>query len=264
MCGTENTENSNRKQYVSMAENIGILYEDSQILVCHKPAGLPVQSANARVKDMVSILKLYLQQESGQDGEPYLGIVHRLDQPVQGVILFAKTKQAAANLSEQVAERRSSGEVIKRYCAVVHANPDRRREENLTAEYQELIDYLQRDRRTNTSYIVPKGTKGAKECRLRYAILMETEGLSLVDIELLTGRHHQIRVQLAGAGMPIVGDKKYASSGADGERKGREMPALCAYSLRFRHPKTGEVMEFAVKPEGGIFEKFRAVEEETA
>ena len=82
------------------------------------------------------------------------------------------------------------------------------------AEYQELTDYLQRDRRTNTSYIVPKGTKGAKESKLRYAILEETEDLSLVDIELLTGRHHQIRVQLSGAGMPIAGDKKYDEKSA--------------------------------------------------
>ena len=86
-------------------------------------AGIPVQSANTRVKDMVSILKLYLQEQSGQPGEPYLGVVHRLDQPVQGVILFAKTKQAAANLSEQVAKRKDSGQVVKRYCAVVHRNP---------------------------------------------------------------------------------------------------------------------------------------------
>ena len=109
MCETAKTENSNQNQYIKTVENIGILYEDPHILVCHKPAGIPVQSANARVKDMVSILKLYLQEQSGQPGEPYLGVVHRLDQPVQGVILFAKTKQAAANLSEQVAKRKDSG-----------------------------------------------------------------------------------------------------------------------------------------------------------
>ena len=203
-----------------MVGNIGILYEDPYILVCRKPAGVPVQSANSRVKDMVSILKLYLLEESGKPGEPYLGVVHRLDQPVQGVIVFAKTKQAA--------------------------------------EYQELTDYLQRDRRTNTSYIVPKGTKGAKESKLRYAILEETEDLSLVDIELLTGRHHQIRVQLSGAGMPIAGDKKYDEKSAKttGTRE-KETPALCAYSLSFQHPKTGKQMDFTVLPEGGAFEKFR-------
>lgn len=101
MCGEMKTENSNQKQCIKMVGNIGILYEDPYILVCRKPAGVPVQSANARVKDMVSILKLYLLEESGKPGEPYLGVVHRLDQPVQGVIVFAKTKQAAANLSSQ-------------------------------------------------------------------------------------------------------------------------------------------------------------------
>ena len=104
MCGEMKTENSNQKQCIKMVGNIGILYEDPYILVCRKPAGVPVQSANSRVKDMVSILKLYLLEESGKPGEPYLGVVHRLDQPVQGVIVFAKTKQAAANLSSQIAE----------------------------------------------------------------------------------------------------------------------------------------------------------------
>ena len=163
MCGEMKTENSNQKQCIKMVGNIGILYEDPYILVCRKPAGVPVQSANARVKDMVSILKLYLLEESGKTGEPYLGIVHRLDQPVQGVIVFAKTKQAAANLSSQIADRKGSGQVVKRYCAVVRRNADIYKETETAAEYQELTDYLQRDRRTNTSYIVPKGTKGAKE-----------------------------------------------------------------------------------------------------
>jgi 23S rRNA pseudouridine1911/1915/1917 synthase len=263
MCETAKTENSNQNQYIKTVENIGILYEDPYILVCHKPAGIPVQSANARVKDMVSILKLYLQEQSGQPGEPYLGVVHRLDQPVQGVILFAKTKQAAANLSEQVAKRKDSGQVVKRYCAVVHRNPKVYKEGKKTAEYQELTDYLQRDRRTNTSYIVPKETKGAKESRLRFAVLKEVEDLSLLDIELLTGRHHQIRVQLSGAGMPIVGDKKYTSlEVTKREGKAKEMPALCAYSLSFCHPETGKQMDFTVKPEGGIFDKFRKNDQE--
>ena len=229
-----------------MVGNIGILYEDPYILVCRKPAGVPVQSANSRVKDMVSILKLYLLEESGKPGEPYLGVVHRLDQPVQGVIVFAKT------------DRKGSGQVVKRYCAVVRRNADVYKETETAAEYQELTDYLQRDRRTNTSYIVPKGTKGAKESKLRYAILEETEDLSLVDIELLTGRHHQIRVQLSGAGMPIAGDKKYDEKSAKttGTRE-KETPALCAYSLSFQHPKTGKQMDFTVLPEGGAFEKFR-------
>ena len=224
MCETAKTENSNQNQYIKTVENIGILYEDPHILVCHKPAGIPVQSANARVKDMVSILKLYLQEQSGQPGEPYLGVVHRLDQPVQGVILFAKTKQAAANLSEQVAKRKDSGQVVKRYCAVVHRNPKVYKEGKKTAEYQELTDYLQRDRRTNTSYIVPK---------------------------------------LSGAGMPIVGDKKYTSlEVTKREGKAKEMPALCAYSLSFCHPETGKQMDFTVKPEGGIFDKFRKNDQE--
>lgn len=145
-----------------MVGNIGILYEDPYILVCRKPAGVPVQSANSRVKDMVSILKLYLLEESGKPGEPYLGVVHRLDQPVQGVIVFAKTKQAAANLSSQIADRKGSGQVVKRYCAVVRRNADVYKETETAAEYQELTDYLQRDRRTNTSYYCAKGNERCK------------------------------------------------------------------------------------------------------
>ena len=125
-----------------MVGNIGILYEDPYILVCRKPAGVPVQSANARVKDMVSILKLYLLEESGKPGEPYLGVVHRLDQPVQGVIVFAKTKQAAANLSSQIADRKGSGQVVKRYCAVVRRNADVYKETETAAQYQEQFFHL--------------------------------------------------------------------------------------------------------------------------
>lgn len=109
MCGETKKENSNQKQCIKMVGNIGILYEDPYILVCRKPAGVPVQSANARVKDMVSILKLYLLEESGKPGEPYLGVVHRLDQPVQGVIVFAKTKRSVTNLSSQIADRKGNG-----------------------------------------------------------------------------------------------------------------------------------------------------------
>lgn len=171
---------------------------------------------------------------------------------------ICQDKTGAANLSSQIADRKGSGQVVKRYCAVVRRNADVYKETETAAEYQELTDYLQRDRRTNTSYIVPKGTKGAKESKLRYAILEETEDLSLVDIELLTGRHHQIRVQLSGAGMPIAGDKKYDEKSAKttGTRE-KETPALCAYSLSFQHPKTGKQMDFTVLPEGGAFEKFR-------
>ena len=175
-----------------------------------------------------------------------------------------RVRETERAISWSCASLRSAGPGRDRICqdktgSSEFKQSDRRPEgQRSAAEYQELTDYLQRDRRTNTSYIVPKGTKGAKESKLRYAILEETEDLSLVDIELLTGRHHQIRVQLSGAGMPIAGDKKYDEKSAKttGTRE-KETPALCAYSLSFLHPKTGKQMDFTVLPEGGAFEKFR-------
>lgn len=167
-----------------------------------------------------------------ETGEPYLGVVHRLDQPVQGVIVFAKTKQAAANLSSQIADRKGSGQVVKRYCAVVRRNADVYKETETAAEYQELTDYLQRDRRTNTSYIVPRNER-CKESKLRYAILEETEDLSLVDIELLTGRHHQIRVQLSGAGMPIAGDKNTTKNPQKRQEHAKRNSGTLCLQLKF-------------------------------
>lgn len=234
-------------------EGIEILYEDAHILVCFKPAGLPVQSANVRRKDMTGILKLYRITErmagrgcAGRKGgdstsNEYLGVVHRLDQPVQGIVVFAKTKKAAASLSMQMSGNgRKRAE--KRYYAVVCKEvPD---------EFGELVDYLKKDGRTNTSQIVAKETPGAKESRLRYRVLARKDGRSLLEVLLLTGRHHQIRVQLAGAGMPIAGDQKYHPAAE------REMLGLCAYSLKFDHPDTGVPQKFSVHPQGSVFEIF--------
>lgn len=257
MGGERGPSDQKRETLPALAGNIRILYEDRHIIVCHKPAGVPVQSANMRVRDMVSILKLYLLEQNASkhaQGEPYIGVVHRLDQPVQGIAVFAKTKKAAADLSAQMAGGKALGQVRKQYCAVtVRSNPS----DQDTAESAELVDYLLKDGKTNTSRIVPKGTRNAKESRLRYHILEEKGEWSLVDIELLTGRHHQIRVQLAGAGMPIAGDQKYGSAVQEHrDSSEKEILALCAYRLSFRHPQTGKEMVFSVNPRGGAFKKF--------
>lgn len=253
-----NPSNQREREPAVLNGNIRILYEDGDIIVCRKPAGVPVQSANMRIKDMESILKLYLlEKRNGQKGEPYLGIVHRLDQPVQGVLVFAKTKKAAAELSRQMSDKSGKGLAQKRYCAVVHGLTDAAQRDERPGEYKELVDYLRKDGKTNTSHIVPKGTKDARESRLRLQIRQVKETLALVDIELLTGRHHQIRVQLSGAGMPIVGDRKYGCTQTEKDAEAEsEILALCAYCLSFRHPRTGKKMEFSVKPEGGAFKNF--------
>ena len=224
---------------------IEILYEDGQLLVCRKPAGVPVQSGKVGQKDMVSILRNY---RNGKEGDTYIGLVHRLDQPVQGVMVFAKTKMAAAELSRQITD----GRMKKQYLAVTCGKPMKKQ--------GALVDYLLKDGRTNTSSIVPEGTKGAKRAELRYRIIAETPGYALAEIELLTGRHHQIRVQMAGAGMPLAGDRKYNLSDAGQTEK---YVTLAAHRLSFEHPVLKKEICFEGKPEGAIFKKFESFPEKT-
>ena len=234
-----------------------ILYEDKDIIVCHKPAGMAVQSARMGQMDLESALKNYL-------GSPRLYVVHRLDQPVEGVIVFAKTQEAAKELSRQI----SAGEMKKEYLAVTT--------KRAKTDQGKLEDYLKRDGRTNTSSVVKKGTPGAKIARLSYEVekeLVLADTLSgcsgkemdavriqgqeknnvpekryLVRIHLETGRHHQIRVQMAHAGMPLAGDRKYHPEGT------WEVPlGLCAVCLGFYHPRTKKYMEFETVPQGKAF-----------
>ena len=182
-----------------------ILYEDNAIIVCKKPAGVATQTKRLGQADMESLLKNY---RAGKGEPPYIGVVHRLDQPVEGVMVFAKTKEAAANLSRQIATKAAD----KYYYAVTDGMPEQKK--------GTLEDYLLRDGRTNTSEVVSKGKPDAKRAALSYEVLEQKDGRAVLDIKLETGRHHQIRVQLAHAGFPIVGDKKYnfkehmASSGS--------------------------------------------------
>ena len=218
-----------------------IIYEDTEVLVCKKAAGIAVQTAKFGQQDMVSLLKNY---RAMKKEEPYIGLVHRLDQPVEGVMVFAKTKQAAANLSGQIREKQAN----KYYYAVVCGKPKEKQ--------ARLVDYLKKDGKNNTSFVVPKETKGAKRAELWYKVLQQKESKSLLCIDLKTGRHHQIRVQLSHMGCPIYGDSKYAGAIEAMPETYRPL-ALCAYKIAFVHPKTKEKMEFQVKPEGEAFSDFR-------
>lgn len=251
-----------------------ILHEDNDIIVCHKPAGIATQTARVGQADMVSEIANYLNAK--KDGvaskSPYVGVVHRLDQPVEGILVFAKNKQAAAVLSRQAA----GDEMKKEYLALVCGKNMQRS--------GELTDYLVKDGKMNTSRIVPPEVKGAKEARLSYEVLREDlleilfsdtkagEGFSVseretncgellqaavVKICLHTGRHHQIRVQMANAGMPLLGDHKYADEDviALSEKLGIRETALCAYRLAFTHPKSGRRMQFEIQPESAVFRK---------
>lgn len=206
-----------------------ILYEDQQILVCQKEAGIPVQTARMSQMDLESALKNYLaskkQHQGSKKNRPYLAVIHRLDQPVRGVLVFAKTPQAAKVLNEQVVKH-SLG---KYYLAEVDGI--------ISEEQGALTDYLLKDAKTNTSKVVKEGTPNSKKAVLHYK--KKTD--HTVEIELVTGRHHQIRVQLSHAGMPIKGDTKYNPHAEKGCLQ------LCAYRLVFCHPKSGKQMEFYYK-----------------
>lgn len=223
-----------------------ILFEDHQILVVGKPAGMPTQTADILQTDVVSELKRYLNKE-GNAKEPYLGIIHRLDQPVSGVLVFAKTPAAAASLTKQLTEHTMQ----KEYLAAVYY-PERYMADTTKKEGTKifLTDYLKKDKKTNTSRVVSKETPHAKKAELTYEVLKttgyEAASAALLKVILKTGRHHQIRVQLSHAGMPLLGDQKY---GTEESQRLSEMllvrtVALCAEKLTFIHPQSKESMTF--------------------
>lgn len=214
---------------VSLKNNIEILYEDEAVLVCRKPSGTAVQTKRLGEADMESLLKNYrvLKQEP-----PYIGIVHRLDQPVEGVMVFAKTKEAAADLSRQIAKKQAD----KYYYAMTDGVPQQKK--------GTLEDYLLRNGKTNTSAVVSAGTPGAKRAVLSYEVTEQNGSRAIVKIRLETGRHHQIRVQLSHAGVPIVGDKKYNFK-EHIHPSGQKM-ALCSYKMSFLHPITHRKQEFEI------------------
>ena len=212
-----------------------IIYEDEAVIVCRKEAGVAVQTARAGQADMVSLLKNY---RAKKKEEPYIGLIHRLDQPVEGVMVFAKTKKAAAKLSAQV----SSRDMEKEYLAVTSGVPQPKK--------GGLCDWLLRDGRTNTSAVVTDRTPQAKEAKLSYEVIKVSEEgkKALVHVWLHTGRHHQIRVQFAHAGYPLYGDTKY------GTATDTYCPvALCSCRIAFTHPLTGKEMEFTIEPKGRAF-----------
>ena len=238
-----------------------IIYEDKDILVCHKPSGIAVQSAGIGSMDMVSELKNYLNlsgqnpSKTSKNKEPYLGIVHRLDQPVEGVMVFAKTPKAAASLSGQ-AEGSISGGMTKIYQAEVYGH--------LIEQSGELRDYLIKDGKTNTSKVIEESDKknsrkdfdrkandkkeSYKLAVLQYEVTERRKDTDIIRIQLYTGRHHQIRVQFSHAGYPLVGDTKYASEASaayNKENNIREI-ALKAVQLEFTHPSSGEKMVFSI------------------
>ena len=214
-------------------QNLKVIYEDNHIIVVEKIPNIPSQSDKTGDMDMLTLVKQYLKEKYQKPGNVYVGLIHRLDRPVGGVMIFAKTSKAASRLSEQVREKVFQ----KVYLAVVDGKPEKDR--------GTLEDYLHKDERNNISKVVSKDKKNAKYAKLEYEVLYyhKLKNLSLVKVHLYTGRHHQIRVQLANSGHSIFGDNKYGTRG-----KGKQI-ALWAYQLTIEHPITKEKLQFVDLPE---------------
>lgn len=201
---------------------INILYEDNHILVVVKPINIPVQEDESKDSDLLSMLKQYLKEKYSKPGNVYLGLVHRLDRPVGGVMVFAKTSKAANRLSEQIRENK----MIKIYQAVVVGKAKRS---------DHLEDFLLKDEKNN----ITKVSKNGKLAILDYELLKERDNLSLVSIKLTTGRSHQIRVQFSSRNLPLYGDQKYNKNAKVGEQL-----ALFAKKISFEHPVSHEILTF--------------------
>ena len=206
-----------------------ILFEDKEIIVCIKPCGVLSQSDEAGRENMISIL----QEHTGGMIYP----LHRLDKEVSGVMVYAKTKFAAATLSKDIADHNFK----KEYIALVHSKPKE--------ESGEMRDLLFKDSKRNKTYVVKTQRKGVKEAVLEYNLIKTKDNISSVLVLLHTGRTHQIRVQFASRGMPLIADKKY------GAKDDFKEFGLCSYQITFNHPKTKEQMQFSANPKG-IFSEY--------
>ena len=213
--------------------NLKVLYEDNHIIVVEKPVNIPSQGDKTEDLDMLTIIKEYSRVKYNKPGNVYLGLIHRLDRPVGGVMVFAKTSKAASRLSEQVREKIFK----KRYLVIVDGK--------LEKEKGIFQDYLLKNERANISKVVKEGTKNSKFAELDYEVLKydKENNISLVKVNLHTGRHHQIRVQFASRNHAIYGDQKYGSRGQ------RQQICLWAYSLTIKHPISKDEMNFICLPE---------------
>ncbi len=230
--------------------NIEILFEDPHLLVCVKPPKVPSQKDPSGDLDMLTFLKEHLKKAYPKAADPYVGLIHRLDRPVGGIMVFGKTKEATAHISKQMTTKTFK----KRYLAVTTGIPQ--------AASGVMTHMLYRVASKNISKVVDKEKKGAKRAVLAYETLetSEANGWALLDVDLNTGRHHQIRVQLSHEGYAIWGDTKYNDAYKQ-VHKWYQI-ALWSYSIAFNHPKTGKPMHFSYYPKAQEpFNQFNYIKE---
>ncbi len=206
--------------------NLNILYEDNHVIVVYKPANILSQGDATNDKDLLTMVKEYIKIKYNKPGNVYVGLVHRLDRPVEGIMVFAKSSKAASRLSKQI----QNHEFKKHYLALVEGSFSEK-----TGEYK---DYLEKLENGNT---IVTDSKNGKESVLKYEVFNTIDNISLVRIELITGRHHQIRVQFSSRNHPLIGDSRY------GTMNGANI-CLCSYQLSFIHPISKKIMNFEIKP----------------
>lgn len=214
-----------------MSEELVVLYEDNHIIVVLKPQNIASCGDESGDNNLLDMIKEYLREKYQKQGNVYVGLVHRLDRPTGGVMVYAKTSKAAGRLCEQM----QSGDFEKKYLTVLVGTPSEPK--------KTLVNYLKKNTVNNMVYLCPPTTDGAKIASLEYRVLEDKVKYSLVEVRLHTGRSHQIRVQMAGIAHPVFGDMRY---GGEHAQKGKL--ALWAYSLSFTHPVTKERMRFIVEP----------------
>ncbi len=222
------------------------IFEDDDIIVCHKPIGIASQNEKSMEKDMTSVLKTHLYENGIKN--PYIAVVHRLDKPVEGLLVYAKNPKTANALSNEISKKGFE----KNYLAIVIGKP--------LDKKATLKDYLVREKRTNFSKVCPKEIPDSKLSVLSYELLAssfinETQ-VSLLKISLETGRHHQIRVQLSNDSLPLLGDHKYNPTSL---LNNTHSLALCSYELSFTHPGTKKRMAFKTIPSNNAFDIFKDI-----
>ncbi len=214
-------------------KNLNVLYEDNQIVVVIKPHNIPSQQDESGDEDMLSLIKSYVKEKYNKPGEAFIGLVHRLDRPTGGIMIFARNSKSASRLSEQI----KNNTMKKTYFCVCKGT--------LKEKDGVLVNYLKKDEKQNIVKIVPMSEIGAKKAQLKYKVLQTENDENLCQVELITGRSHQIRVQFAGINCPLVGDKKYGKNTA-GEKVNL---ALWAGRIEFEHPTTKQKMIFVAPPD---------------
>lgn len=212
--------------------HINVLYEDNHLLIVEKPVNIAVQEDASKDMDLLNMLKNYIKEKYNKPGDVYLGLVHRLDRPVGGVMVFARTSKAASRLSNELRKH----QIYRKYKAIIRGS--------LPKKQGELVDYLYKDRKKNIVSVVSSKNKDGKKAILEYKVLSKKDNLSMLEVELKTGRSHQIRVQLSNQGTPLYGDQKY---GQHVNKHGQQI-ALWASSLSVKHPTKDEMITVESDP----------------